>query len=810
MKPPAPARLNQFTRWFLFSLLLLAVSVLLYFGRAIAQTAQPIYSPDGTVSTGPLKEDPNYWTPERLRNAKPMPMPHPPADTPPVGMPVTLLPDRIILPPQLSSGVVMTAYDVDTRIKDNVATTTVTQTYKNTSGQTLEARYLFPLPTDANFSSLTLTVNGKTLEGKILEKEEARNTYQEIVRKLIDPGLLEYLDDKTVQLSIAPFFAGESKEVRLSYTQVLKQDGGLYKYTYYLGNQMPGTINRPAPADFRCIRWPCHPAPPQPDPSSSPGLNLAIELKTTQTLKTIYSPSHDPKINRTDAHHAMAKLNIPPKAALTEKNFVLYFSQDNSAMTLNSLNYKKAGEDGYFLMTVRPPEAVKTEILPKDVVLVLDTSGSMGGDKIRQAKEALKAIINRLRPEDRFSLLQFNTDVSVFKNELTPASPANRQAALDYVENLEASGSTNIEMALKDGFAQLKNHDPKRPAYMIFLTDGEPTVGVTDTDGLVKIGKEANRYEGRLFNFGVGYNLNAVLLDKLSEGNHGSATYVEPNENLELAMTGFYKKIESPVLTDAELSFEGVQVSKLYPAKLGDLFAGSEVVLLGRYKGGPQGTAKLTGKMGGSTHTYVFPLRWSDSTSHGYLPRLWAGRRIAYLLDSIRQNGENAELKNEVIALSKQYGIITPYTSFLAQEPERQDRPGMGGGGNPPPAVMPMASQAAMDASSGQRAVQFSKQLDALKTQASAQAMNEAQDNLATTTVQTVNGKTFVLSKNIWTDTAYDAKTQGKPQTVAFGTDAYFKLLTDQPELAPYFSLGEQVIVVLNGKAYQVLPASPS
>jgi Ca-activated chloride channel family protein len=539
----------------------------------------------------------------------------------------------------------------------------------------------------------------------------------------------------------------------------------------------------------------------------------------------VYSPTHDPKINREGAQKAAVKLTVPPQDIQQEKNFVLYFSQDNGAISLNTLNYQKAGEDGYFLMTVRTPENIKTEVLPKDVVLVLDTSGSMGGDKIKQAKEALKTIIGRLRPEDRFGLLQFNTDVSAFKNELVPASAANKQAALDYVQNLEASGSTHIEAALKESFAQLKNHEAKRPAYVIFLTDGEPTVGITDTEGLVQVAEKANTYEARLFSFGVGYDLNALLLGKLSDNNHGSATFVEPNENLELAVTGFYNKIAAPVLTDAKLDFRGLQVKKQYPDTLNDLFAGSEVVLLGRYAGSGVGTLKLTGKVGSETKTFEAPVRWEASTAHNQLPRLWAGRRIAYLLDNIRQHGENTELKDEVVALSKQYGIITPYTSFLAQEPSdyRRDVGMQVGGGGRAPAAAPMASQSAMDASSGQGAVQFSKRLGAMKAQASASALNAAQapaaesaEGVAAPTLKTLGTKTFTLSKEgIWTDTAYDEKAHGKPQAVTFGTDDYFQLLAAKPELLPYFSLGEQVIVVLmepdgHWKAYQVLSAKNS
>jgi Ca-activated chloride channel family protein len=581
------------------------------------------------------------------------------------------------------------------------------------------------------------------------------------------------------------------------------------------------------PLDDRASSQALRAQPTATSAATAPNVHVKLTLNTSQALKTIYSSTHDPNITRMGANKAAVELSLTPETIRQEKNFVLYFSQDNRSIALNTLNYQREGEDGYFLMTIRTPDLLqKHQPLPKDVVLVLDTSGSMGGEKIKQAKEALKYIIQQLRPEDRFGLLQFNTDVSALNSELVPANADKKQQALNYIEGLQAGGSTNIEAALKDGFAQLKNHDAKRPAYVIFLTDGEPTVGVTDTEGLVKTAAQANTAAAKLFSFGVGYDLNAVLLGKLSDQQHGSTTFVEPNESLETAVTGFYKKIESPVLTDAALRFDGVTVSKLYPEKLGDLFAGGDMVLLGRYAGKSdkaQGSVTLTGKVGPETQSFSYPIHWAANTANSELPRLWAGRRIAYLLDAIRQNGENSELKDEVIALSKQYGIITPYTSYLSVEPEDYHRP-VGHVINTTPrfyngpaAAAPMASRASMDAASGQGAVKLSKSLNAMKSQASASALNAAQapsaeDKAMEPTMKTIGTKTFVrTAEGIWTDTAYNAATMGKPIQVAFGSDAYFKLLGNQPELRPYFALGEQVIVVLDNpdgsrQVYQVLP----
>lgn len=701
---------------------------------------------------------------------------------------VILLPGRIIAPSQVENPITLKSYDIDVSIRDNVATTTVEQRLVNHSGHTVEAKFLYPLPEDANYSGFTLTINGKPVEGKLMEKDEARRQYYEIVRKLIDPGLLEFVDNRTVQASIAPIFAGEEKTVRLSYTQLLAKDGGMTRYQYPFAMKQ----GRHIPVEKASVD---------------------VSLKTAQPLKTIYSPSHSPKVVRKGAQEAEVSLTLDKSTVLQEKNFVLYFNQapGSGDLSANSLTYRKsADEDGFFLFALQAPHDLGDRVkLPKNIVLVLDTSGSMSGDKIAQAKQALRYIIERLRPEDRFNIVQFNTDVSSYKEELISASPAHKKDALAYVDALRADGSTNIEEALRTAFRQAKNTDTN-PDYVIFLTDGEPTVGMTDTPGLLKVAQESNANRANLFNFGVGYNLNTQLLEKLSTENHGSSTYVEPNEDLELALTGFYNKMESPVLTEVSLDFGALNVGKLYPSEVGDLFAGSEVILLGRYKGGGAQTIVMSGKVGSETKSYRFPVTWETSrhTTHSHLPRLWAGRRIAYLLDQIKQNGENAELKSEVIDLSKQYGILTPYTSFLALDPNES------GSNQPRPVPMASAAEAKLRrdfaSSGGMGGVTAQKALNRMKVQSSAADMAAAQESVYgaayVPAIVHLDGKTFILDRQgVWVDTVYEREIHGKPIQVPFGTNEYFDLLNNQPTLARYFSLGQQVLAVIGNQAYQVV-----
>ncbi|MGH9550477.1 MAG: VWA domain-containing protein, partial [Terriglobales bacterium] len=305
-------------------------------------------------------------------------------------------------------------------------------------------------------------------------------------------------------------------------------------------------------------------------------------------------------------------------------------------------------------------------------MLVVDTSGSMVGEKLEQAKKALHFIIKALNPNDRFSIVQFNTDVDVFKYHVVQATAENKKAAQSFIDDLEARGGTNIGGAIEMG-KSLLNETTNRPGYIVMMTDGEPTVGETDAAKLIK--SASSKRDIRLFDFGVGYDVNTKLLNKLAEGHHGTAQYVEPDENLETVLSGFYEKIKSPVLSNVKLTYSGIDVKDVYPRDPKDIFAGSQVLLIGKYKGGAGATVSLTGSVNGTEKEYKFPVKFTnEEADHTYLPRLWAMRRIGHLTDVAQDNSNNKEIVDEIIALSKKYGIISQYTSFLVTDPSENHR----------------------------------------------------------------------------------------------------------------------------------------
>ncbi len=357
-----------------------------------------------------------------------------------------------------------------------------------------------------------------------------------------------------------------------------------------------------------------------------------------------------------------------------DRDFDLYYSLSQDAIAVNLLSYKSFGEDGFFLLLVTPPLAADVDVVvPKDVVLVLDTSGSMDGEKMVQAKAAAAYVLDHLGPDDRFNIVAFSSATRLFAGQ--PAPLSQRAEGQRFVDSLVAAGSTDIQRALLEAVA---GADPERPTVLIFLTDGLPTAGQTDPDRIVADVQANAAKSVRLFAFGVGYDVDVTLLDELSGNQRGVSAYVQPGQKIDEEVSGFYAKISAPVLVDIQVAFAGVHVEDMAPYPLPDLFAGSQLVVAGRYRSGGVATLTLTGAMaqaGGSlapqTVTYS-DLRFVERGGNEFISRLWAQRKIGQLLTQIRLNagkGAQKELIDEVVALSTRFGIITPYTSFLVEEP---------------------------------------------------------------------------------------------------------------------------------------------
>lgn len=536
---------------------------------------------------------------------------------------------------------------VDTRIRDQVAEVQVSQTFHNPGSLQTEAEYLFPVPEGGAIQNFVLLVDGQELPGKILPKEEARRIYEEIVRRRKDPALLEYMGRGLIRTRVFPIPPGADRKVTMRYTSMLPRDKNVVDFLYPLGTQ-------------KFTRKPIE------------KLSLRISIESKEPLKSIYSPSHDVSIERDGNHHA--SLSLTEHNCIPQKDFHLVYTLSEDAVGATVLSYRPShGEDGYFLLLASPEirdKARNPHRQPKTVIFVIDRSGSMSGKKIEQARDALKFVLENLYDDDTFNVVAYDDRVESFKPELQRYNRDSRKDALRFVENLYPGGSTNIDAALGTALEMIKDRD--RPSYVLFLTDGLPTAGETSETAIAAHARESNHEHARIFSFGVGYDVNARLLDRLSGTNSGTTVYVKPDENIEAHVARFYARLTSPVLSSISITFDGTDVNRTYPRDVPDLFEGGQLLWVGRYRDSGRTRVQIKGKVG-SDHQRI---RLETDLAHpgkghrnAFIETLWASRRVGDLIDQIDLHGPNSELTNELVDLSRKYGILTPYTSFLAEEP---------------------------------------------------------------------------------------------------------------------------------------------
>jgi Ca-activated chloride channel family protein len=683
-----------------------------------------------------------------------------PAPCPPVILPMDQL--------------VIRYHHVTVSIKDQLAVTHVDQVFYNPNDWTIEGTYIFPIPDDAAVSGFTLWVDGQPVKGQVLDATQARQTYEQIVSSMRDPALLEYIGRGAVQARIFPIAPNSERRIELEYTQALPADGGLVHYVYPLNTEKFSAL-----------------------PIES--VSISVEIQSSVPIRAVYSPSHEVAVSRESQNYVVA--GYEAANVLPDTDFSLYYSLGQTE-AFHLLTYRDATDatdpDGFFLVLLAPRINTIDQVIPKDIILVLDHSGSMDGEKFQQAQQASRYILDNLNPEDRFNIVSFSTGIEMYASSLRPASEG--PEAQSWVNSLRAEGSTDINRALLEAAAMT---DTERPTYLIFLTDGLPTEGVTDSQSILS-NFSANAQENlRLFAFGVGYDVDTILLDSLSQDHHGRSSYVQPGMKLDEVLSSFYNSISTPVLTNLELSFDGVSTYDLYPYPMPDLFAGAQIVLLGRYKEGGEGDINLTGEVNGEKQTFTFTDQKFDAQSPSNsllasIPRLWATRKVGYLLNEIRLKGANQEIIDQIVHLSIRYGIVTPYTSYLVTEEAplgeaEQQRLAENTFGKMQ--AMPTA------APSGQAAVQSAADAGAMQGASNAPSVQGE----AARTVRVVGSRTFVLSDGKWIDTAFDPDSmQTKP--VEFLSAEYFALVAAHSELADAFALGEHVIALSDGVAYEVIP----
>ncbi len=655
---------------------------------------------------------------------------------------------------------------IQIELDDQFAHIESTQVFRNNTWMDLEGTWVFPVPQGADIADFSLWMDGRELTSETMDAGTAASIYHQIVATMRDPGLLEYVGDGLIRAHIYPIPANGTKQIDMQYDWFIPIDTGLMR------------IDVPLKLDGYSI-------------DMIGTLGITIDIDSPDTLGTIYSPTHDVRIDRHSP--TSATVSIEKTSHRPQGDFILYVSRPDAMVGLNMLTHSTGDDEGFFMAMIAPEyEERSTEVIDKDFVCVLDTSGSMSGNKIEQAKDALDFIFRNLNEGDRFQLITFATDIYPYYDGWSNASSGNISDVRDYISGIDSGGSTNIYGALETALDL--RPDSNRPMYVIFLTDGLPTVGQsTNTADIINntnaINSEVN---SRIFCFGVGDDVDYQFIDRLSREIGGYTANVAPNEDLEQPLSDFYAKIKSPVLTDIEIDIDGANIYDMLPATLPDLFLGSQLILTGRYSGSGSGSITVAGMVGDEMMEYDYAVMFAEDRGNDYIPRHWATRRVGYLLNQIRLYGENQEIVDEVTELAIRYGIITPYTSMLVVEDEMiLPTPWDAGGGTF--LMRNGGPQAAREMSEGLGGMEEEGTFD-------------LDDSLAGT-VAYAGDKTFYMNEDgYWVDSEYDEESMADPVRIDYLSDEYFDLLTDEPDIGEYLAVGDAIILVYEGTVYQIDP----
>ena len=694
-----------------------------------------------------------------------------------IGIPAALA-DGMLLPEALSPDYLVVHYHhVTVRIEDGVAVTRVEQEFHNPHDVLVQGRYLFPVPPEAVLSRFQAVVDGRRPRVIRQGGDATNGALYPIITQRRDPTLLQYADWETLafDLSLPP---GGSRRMTLEYEELLLPVGGLYRYRYLLSTE----------------RYTSQPLQE---------VSLTVDLRSSSGLSTLYSSTH--AVTTELLGPGRARLSWQAADTIPTEDFELFFAPTQGGFGGGLLTGQLGGQDHFLFVFSPEAEPRQSSYLPKDIVFVMDRSGSMAGEKIEQAKRGLHFILDQLGEEDRFSIVCFNDQRSVLDHDLLAVGEQPLRDSHHFVDAMTADGWTDLETALQAGLNILARSEEREAARMVvFLTDGLPTAGITDEPLIARLVAEANELlEARLHVFGVGYDVNTHLLDRLAADNDGTVTYVQPGEDLESALTGFYRRIAHPLLTDVRVEFEGLVTSDLYPQTLPDLFEGSTLLLAGRYEAtGQDVSVRVRGWAGGRERQMTYTFNLDDMGDRDFVPRLWATRRIGELLDRVRVRGESEALVSEIRRLGMAYGLVTPYTTFIIEGQAE----GAASAEN-----MSLYGEADLNWATGQTTIQARVQNQAYQQAeqaylaVGANVVNSGQRSLAQVGSQNLDLALLQeeavpqgpitrewIERNIRVD-----------QAVEFGSPEYFELAKD-PEARLFLQTGRNVLFAHRGQVISV------
>lgn len=613
-------------------------------------------------------------------------------------------------------------------------------------GPGAEGRIVFPVPPGSSVTDLVLSGGPQTLEGRMLDADEATRIYEDIVRRLIDPALLRSLANDLYEVRAFPVPAGEQREVRFTVTTPLL-----------------------AADDRALVEVPWSRMSPRPASAS-----ITLDIDVPWEVRSAMAPGFDLEVERIRS----GRLDISwesPEGWTPDANFRLHLTGGEGLIDTRLLAHRLDGEDGYFALLFAPVVEVDA-VVPRDIVIVLDTSGSMTGEKMAQATDAAAYILDHLGTEDRFAIVSFARTVHTFRSNLSPASDAG--SGIAYVRDLDAGGGTNISGALDRALNLL---DGERPATVVFVTDGLPTAGIEAPGGIISVAERAAPERVQLFAFGVGYDVDTLLLDALSSRFAGSSHYVTPEERIDTEVQRLFERVSTPVLTDVEISVVGVDTRDLAPAEILGIFADSQALITGRYDGSGPATVIVRGNslLGREHFEYEVEFPRRDGADPA-VAQIWAQRRVADLLTELRIEGSRESLVEEIVEIATRFGIVTPFTAYLAEEPDLVFRPQQ--------AMRAVDDAVAAAPASGQSAVEGAADLEELR-EGKFELGGSDRD-----AARVLGAHSYYAVDGEWIRDGFEPG--GAAPEVFVGSTEFAALLQAAPELAEAAALGPRVVAL--------------
>lgn len=560
--------------------------------------------------------------------------------------------------------------DVKAEISGFISRVKVTQEFENNYQEKIEAVYTFPLPQDSAVDDMTMKIGERTIRGKIMKQEEAAKIYETAKNAGQSAALLDQERPNIFTQAVANILPGEKIIIEITYVETLKYEAGSYEFVFPMvvgPRYIPGTPTGKGGGGY------------SPDTTKVPdasritpnvaegraGHDISIEVKINAgvPIKNFSSKSHQIESDRQSENSATIKLKN--ENTIPNKDFVLRYDVADKKINDALLTHRDE-KGGFFTFILQPPDSVKAkDVTPKEIVFVLDTSGSMSGFPIEKAKESMKMALKGLYPNDTFNLITFAGDTSILFDKPVPATRANLKKAYEFLESRQGSGGTEMMKAIKAALDPTDSQEHLR--IVCFMTDGY--VG-NDMEIISEVQKHPN---ARVFSFGIGSSVNRFLLDKMAEEGRGEVEYVSLKDDGSKAAKRFHERIRNPLLTDISIDWNGMEVADVYPKKKADLFSAKPVVIHGRYTKAGSGTIRLRGRSGGKEFVKEIPVNFPENEARdAVLSTLWARTRVDNLMSQDYQGmqAENpkSEIKDTITQLGLEYRLLTQFTSFVAVE----------------------------------------------------------------------------------------------------------------------------------------------